>query len=109
MNKLRINPIAKQDLIEIKEYIVRESDNPTSANGVVSRIVESYEKLKEFSMLGGLLSSKIDIPTDYRYLISGNYIMFYKADKKYVSIYRILHVSRDYNKILFKDKKNDVD
>lgn len=55
-------------------------------------------------MEGGKLSSKVDIITDYRYLISGNYIIFYKLDKSYVSIYRILYTKRDYIKILFSSR-----
>ena len=100
MHKLRISPLAKQDLLDIKEYIVNELDNPTSAVKVVSKIIVSYEKLKEFPKLGTELSTKIDISTDYRYLISGNYIVFYKIDNVYVSIYRILYSKRDYIKIL---------
>jgi addiction module RelE/StbE family toxin len=109
MHKLRINPLAKRDLIDIKEYIKKELDNPTAAVKVVSRIIESYEKLKEFPMLGGDLSSKVDISTDYRYLISGNYIVFYKVDNIYVSIYRILYARRDYTKILFRDEKFEIE
>lgn len=104
MYKLRINPFAKQDLFDIKEYITKELDNPTSAVKVVSRIIDRYEKLKEFPLLGEELSSKVDVSTDYRYLIAGNYIVFYKVDKTYVSIYRILYAKRDYTKILFGDK-----
>ena len=109
MHKLRINPTAKLDLMEIKEYIAKELDNPTAAVRVVSNIVESYEKLKEFPMLGGALSAKVDISTDYRYLISGNYIVFYKSDKEYVSIYLILYARRDYNKILFRQEQSESD
>ncbi len=46
MYELRINPVAKQDLFEIKEYITKELDNPTAALNVVSNIMESYKKLK---------------------------------------------------------------
>lgn len=101
MYKLRINPLARHDLIEIKEYIIKELDSPIAAINVVSKIISSYEKLKEFPMMGPELSSKISISTDYRYLISGNYIIFYKVDDIYVSIYRILYSRRDYIKILF--------
>ncbi|MGO4889595.1 type II toxin-antitoxin system RelE/ParE family toxin [Anaerobacillus sp. MEB173] len=103
MHKLRINPVARQDLIEIKEYITKELDNPTAAVNVVSNIIESYKKLKEFPMLGLELSSKIDIETDYRFLVSGNYIVLYKVDDVYVSIYRILYSRRDYVKLLFSE------
>lgn len=53
MLKLRINPLATEDLKEIKEYI------------------------------------------------SSNYIVFYKVDDFFVSIYRILYAERDYLNILF--------
>ena len=107
MRKLRINPVAKKDLYDIKEYITKELDNPTAAINVVSNIIEDYEKLKEFPFLGVKLSSKIDIETNYRYLISGNYIVFYKIDDEYVSIFRIIYSRRDYIKLLLDDEENN--
>ncbi len=56
--------------------------------------------------MGSLLSAKINIKTDYRYLVSGKYIIFYKTDNEYIYIYRILHGSRDYSNILFNDEIN---
>ena len=52
MPKLRINPLATEDLIEIKNYITKELENSTAAINVVRKIIESYEKLKEFPMMG---------------------------------------------------------
>lgn len=108
MYKMRINPVAKQDLYDIREYITKELDNPTAAINVVSNIIESYKKLKDYPMLGLELSSKIDVETDYRYIISGNYIVFYKFDDVYVSIYRILYSRRDYVKLLFNEEMNST-
>lgn len=107
MSKLRINPVAKKDLYDIKEYITKELDNPTAAINVVSKIIKDYEKLKEFPLLGVKLSSKINVETNYRYLISGNYIVFYKIDDVYVSIFRIIYSRRDYIKLLLDDEEND--
>ncbi|WP_209124167.1 type II toxin-antitoxin system RelE/ParE family toxin [Alkalihalobacillus sp. BA299] len=107
MLKLRINPVAKRDLYDIKEYITKELDNPTAAVNVVSKIIKDYEELKEFPLLGLKLSSKIDVETNYRYLICGNYIIFYKIDDTYVSIYRILYSRRDYVKLLFDEEETD--
>jgi addiction module RelE/StbE family toxin len=104
MHKLRINPLARQDLLDIKDYLTNELVSPKAAVNVASKIIESYEKLKEFPLLGMELSSKIDVTTDYRYFISGNYIVFYKTDDSYVSIYRILYARRDYIKILFEEE-----
>ena len=106
MPKLRINPLATEDLIEIKNYITKELENPTAAIKVVRKIIENYEKLKEFPMMGADLSVKVNIKTDFRYLVSGNYIIFYRVDDEYVSIYRILYARRDYLRILFPNEIN---
>lgn len=105
MHKLRINPLAKKDLLDIKEYITREFDSPKAVVDVISNIIKDYEKLKEFPQLRVRLSSKSNVVTDYRFLISGNYIIFYKADDTYVSIYRILYSRRDYIRILFNEEE----
>ena len=104
MLKLRINPLATEDLIGIKDYITKELDNPTAAVKVVRKIIENYEKLKEFPLMGADLSAKVNIKIDYRYLVSGNYIIFYRTDDEFVYIYRILYAGRDYLKILFPNE-----
>lgn len=57
--------------------------------------------------MGVSLSAKLHIQTDYRYLISKNYLIFYKADDENVSIYRILNGRMDYIKILFGEINNE--
>jgi len=64
MHNVRINPLALKDLQEIKNYIAEELESPAAAINVVSSIIESYEKLKEFPLLGGELVAKINISTD---------------------------------------------
>lgn len=83
MAKIRLSPLALSDLQEIKEYITDELTSPR---------------------LGPSLSSILHIDTDYRFWVSGKYIIFYKTEGEYVSIYRILYGARDYMKILFSDK-----
>lgn len=104
MHKLRINPIVIEDLIEIKDYVANELDCPVSATNIVNSIIEKYEKLKKYPHMGADLSSKIGVATDFRYLICGKYIVFYKFDSQYVSIYRILYSKRDYLKVLFDEE-----
>jgi addiction module RelE/StbE family toxin len=104
MHKLRLNPLVLKDLKAIRQYISVELDNPTSARKIVTGIIEAYEKLQDFPLLGTSLSSKIDVNTDYRFLVCGNYLIFYKSDNEYVSIYRILYAKRDYLNILFANE-----
>lgn len=54
--------------------------------------------------MGRKLSSRIEVTTDYRYLISGKYIIFYKMEDIYISIYRILYEKRDYTKLLWEEE-----
>ena len=48
------------------------------------------------------LEGKINQRTDYRYLIAGKVLIFYKTDEKVVGIYRVLSSEMDYIKLLFK-------
>ena len=104
MAKIRLSPLALSDLKEIKEYITDELCNPIAANRIVTKIIKDYSLLETSPKLGPSLSSIVHIDTDYRFLVSGKYIILYKEDDEYVSIYRILYGARDYIKILFSDK-----
>lgn len=104
MNRIRLNPKALEDLKGIKAYISEELDNPSAAKKILSGIIESYERLIDFPFMGRDLSSKINIKTDYRYLVCDKYIVFYKYDEQYISIYRVLYSKRDYLNILFMDE-----
>ena len=101
MVKIKLSPLAITDLQEIKSYISEELNNPIAANRVINGIIEDYTLLEISPQMGAPLSSKINIKTDYRYLVSGKYIIFYKTDNEYVYIYRILYGARDYVNILF--------
>jgi addiction module RelE/StbE family toxin len=101
--KIRINPLVITDIEEIRDYIAE--DNPQAAMRIVNTIYSSIEKLGTFPEMGAPLSSRINLKTDYRYLICDNYLIFYKIEKETVSVYRVLNGSRDYLSILFK---NDI-
>ena len=101
--KIRVTPTALNDLKEIKAYIENDLSNPIAANNVIKRIIEDYSRLEITPHMGPSLSTKVPVDTDYRFIVSGNYLVFYKADDEYVSIYRILYGRRDYLKILFED------
>jgi len=103
MLKLRINSLAAQDLQQIKAYITDELRNPDAAVRVAKNIITACQSLMNMPLMGKKLSTVIDVGTDFRYYISGNYMIFYKADSDYISVYRILYGGRDYMRILFGD------
>jgi len=105
MNKLAISPEARKDLENIKAYICEKLENPIAAVNVVARITKKIRNLKEMPGIGTPLSSKISFDTDYRFLVCGNYLAFYRYKDKTVFVDRILYGRRDYVKILFPETK----
>lgn len=101
--EIKLSPIAVSDLKEIKNYIEQDLLNPTAAENVVKKIISDYTRLKTMPNIGIPLSAKVPFETDFRFIVSGNYLVFYKADNKYVSIYRVLYSRRDYLRLIFND------
>ncbi len=53
--------------------------------------------------MGKKLSSVIDADKEYRFIIAEKYIIFYKVEEEFISIYRILYGRRNYMEILFNN------
>lgn len=103
MNKVYLSPEAENDLKEIEAYITEELENPEAALATVSRIIKKLRILREHAFAGALLSSVTDVESDYRFLVSGNYLAFYRAYESTVYVDRILYGRRDYLRLLFGD------
>lgn len=101
MMKLRINPEVIEDIAEIKRYIREELCNPTAADRIAKRIVSAYKGLKTAPFIGAPFDSVLEVKTDYRFLVCGNYLIFYKVKDDVISIYRVMNGRRDYCRQLF--------
>ncbi len=88
---------------DILDYIVLELQNRSAAERVIDRIMDAVDQLKSFAELGTPLSSIVDVGTDYRFLVSGNYMVFYRVQGREVYIDRVLYGRSDYMSVLFKD------
>lgn len=64
--------------------------------------MKTYLQLKASPFIGTPLNSKINVITPYRYLVSGNYLIFYIVKDEMIEISRIIYGRRDYIKILFE-------
>ena len=103
MAKIEYSPMALLDIEEIGDYIEQEYKNPIAAINTVNSIQDTIDNLSIFPLMGTKLSSIADIVTDYRFLVCGNYLAFYRTDESIVYIDRVLHGKRDYLAILFPD------
>lgn len=69
MNKLHISDDARQDLVEIKQYIAEDLDSPNAAAQTVKGILKGITRLKEQSGIGAPLSSIVLVESEYRFLV----------------------------------------
>ena len=92
---------------DIWDYIISELQNRSAAERVIDRIMDAVDPLKNFTEMGTPLSSIADVGTDYRFLVSGNYMVFYRVQGSDVYIDRVLYGRSDYMRVLFGEIPQD--
>ena len=106
-NKIHYSRESRNDLDEIWDYIVSELQNPSAAARIVNAIMEEIDRLADFAEMGAPLSSVTDVDGGYRFLVTGNYITFYRVQDNNVYVDRVLYGRRDYLRILFGKIQNN--
>ncbi len=106
-NKIHYSAEARRDLDDIWDYIVTDLCNASAAERIVSGIMDTVDQLENFSEMGALLASIANVDSDYRFLVSGNYLIFYRVSGMNVYVDRILYGRRDYLRILFGDTQTE--
>lgn len=101
---IEFTPQARDDLRQIREYISVDLCNETAATKIVGNIIKSIARLKDLPQIGAPLSSLIEIKTDYRYLVCGNYNVFYRIETDTVKIIRVLNSRRNFMAVLFGEE-----
>ncbi|MCQ2604790.1 MAG: type II toxin-antitoxin system RelE/ParE family toxin [Spirochaetia bacterium] len=104
MFEVKVTPQAAEDLLEIKDYIEKELQNPIAAGNTVLKIIEAYENLAYFPDIGIPVERYVSFPTDYRFVLANNYSIFYRLENKIVKVIRIVYSRRDFIRILFGEK-----
>lgn len=90
MTKVVISPAAKRDLVEVGDYVAFKLQNKTAARNLIERIQKTVLALKQFPESGTLLDYAVPHVL-YRYLICGNYMIFYHLSDESACIDRILY------------------
>ena len=101
MAEIKFSPEAILDLQQTKAHIADELCSERAAINTVANIMKKIRMLADFPECGASLSSIVDFETEYRFLVCGNYIAFYRIEKNTVYIVRILYGRRNYMQILF--------
>lgn len=107
MAEVQLSPEAIKDLQQTKEYIIEELYNEQAAINTVAKITKRIRILAAFPESGAPLSSVIDMETDYRFLVCGNYTAFYRLENDVVYIVRILYGRRNFVQVLFRESQDN--
>lgn len=99
---IRFSPLAKQDLDGIHGYISNSLGSPIAGNNTVERKLDSIENLRRYPDSGTPLSSRYQIATNYRYVVAGNYLAFYRHEGNDLFVDRVLYSKSDYLRTLLE-------
>lgn len=103
-NRIFYTAEAMRDLDEIWGYIGDCLGSPGAAERIVNHIMDDIDLLESYASIGTELSEVTGFETDYRYMISAKYIVFYRVNDEQIIIDRILHSRRDYLQTLFENE-----
>jgi addiction module RelE/StbE family toxin len=96
--EIRYLPAAQQDLLDIFEYISR--DNPEAAEALLAQFDRTLANLTAHPLIGAIPKDKRLQRLGYRMVVIGNYLAFYVVKKDVVQIRRVIHSSRNYQRLL---------
>ena len=102
-NRIHYSIRARRDLDAVWDYIADEYQNTASASALIGRILEDVDQLADSAELGPALSSIADVESEHRFLVTREYLTFYRVSGKDVFVDRVLNGRMDYLRVLRED------
>ena len=99
---VKFSPEALKDLDGIYDYIANVLKSPDAADNTINKILDKTDLLSDNPEIGTQLFFENDLFSCYRYMVSDNYLAFYRITNESVFVDRVIYGKRDYLKILFK-------
>lgn len=99
-NKIHYSVQSQKDLDAIWDYIATEYQNVSAASKIVNSILDDVDQLEDFAELGPELSSIADVENDYRFLVTKDYLTFYRVSGENIFVDRVLNGRMDYLRVL---------
>lgn len=102
MYRIEYLPVARQDMIEIVQYISQELQNPIAANQLAMELIEAGDGIPRFPYANPSYTPIRPLKHEYRKLLVQNYIIFYWVDEaeQLVTVARVVYARRDYDRLL---------
>jgi toxin ParE1/3/4 len=93
-NGFIVSPLAKQDMQEIWKFIAKV--NRQAANNMIQEIASKFPMLAQFPEMG---RPRNDLLLYLRSFAVKNYLILYQPNPQGIEILRVVHASRDIEKI----------
>lgn len=102
MHKLAYLPLARQDMVDIADYISRTLANRQAARALAEELIKAVETLTEFPYAHSVYVPIRPLKYEYRKLFVRNYLVLYRVDAEAgtVIVTRVLYARRDISRLL---------
>ena len=101
--KLVWSPAALDDLKSAIDYIEFDLDSPMAAKRFYESALDKAHLFANIPGFGITLKTTRDIDTGYRYIVCGNWILFFMIEENQALVVRLLYGRSDYMRTLFGD------
>ena len=95
------SPAAVDDLNAAADYIESELASPMAARRLVDSVIEKAQLFADVPGAGTVLRTLSGIDTGYRYMLSGNWMVFQRCVDGRALVVRVLYAKSNYMRTLF--------
>jgi plasmid stabilization system protein ParE len=95
------SPAAVDDLNAAADYIESELASPMAARRLVDSVIEKAQLFADVPGAGTVLRTLSGIDTGYRYMLSGNWMVFLRCVDGRALVVRVLYAKSNYMRTLF--------
>ena len=101
---IKFTETAKQDLRDIAIYVAEQSGSKETAKKFVAELRKKCLILEDFPESGAIPHDRVLISSGYRFLVHGEYLLFYLYKSKDNTAYltAVFNAKRDYFRVMKK-------
>lgn len=100
--KVKLTPLAKQDIKDIFSYVALNLSSPKAAKGILDKFEANFKRVSELPQSCPPVTDEILKSKKYRKLIVDNYVAVYQTleETNTILFLRVFYGGRDYNSLL---------
>ncbi len=103
MYNIDMTDVAKADILEAAKYIKHELQNPIAADNLLDNVDDAVQRLCTMPEINPPVRDEFLAGLGFRMTQVGNYLLFYRIDKKKVTVSRFLYGRRNWQYLLKAD------